>query len=152
MSCNINPAKLFFENGGLLTNLSVSKLYIDFGLERASDPSLTRWGTQHLQRARRGHVGNSKLDSLRTFQLFYNVRTMALIAQPYSQDACGIGSGAFSALGWAESRFGIVFFVVIFSIVVISIIVISIICAAYFPLFASLHLPPAAMMTTTLSL
>jgi hypothetical protein len=77
---------------------------------------------------------------------------MALIAQPHSQDACGIGSGVFSALGWAESRFGIDFLVVIFSIVVISVIVISIICTTYFPLFASLHLLPAAMMTTKLSL
>jgi hypothetical protein len=76
---------------------------------------------------------------------------MALIAQPYSQDACGIGSGAFSALGWAERKFGIDFFVVIFSIVVVSVVVVSIICAAYFPFFASLHLPPAAMMTMTLS-
>jgi hypothetical protein len=80
------------------------------------------------------------------------MRTMAPIAQPYSQDACGIGSGAFSALGWAESRFGIDFLVVIFSFVVVSVIVVSIICAAYFPLFASLYLPPAAMMTTMLSL
>jgi hypothetical protein len=77
---------------------------------------------------------------------------MAPIAQPYSQDACGIGSGAFSALRWAESRFGIDFLVVIiFSIVVVSVVVVSIICATYFPLFASLHLLPAAMMTTTLS-
>jgi hypothetical protein len=76
---------------------------------------------------------------------------MAPISQPYSQDACGIGSGAFSALGWAESRFGIDFSVVIFSIVVVSVVVVSIICAAYFPLFAFLHLPPATMMTTTLS-
>jgi hypothetical protein len=76
---------------------------------------------------------------------------MAPIAQPYSQDAYRIGS-AFSALGWAESRFGIDFLVVIFSIVIVSVIVVSIICAAYFPLFASLHLPPAAMMTTLLSL
>jgi hypothetical protein len=75
---------------------------------------------------------------------------MAPIVQPYSQDACGIGSGAFSALGWAESRFGIDFLVLIFSVVVISIIVVSIICAAYFPLFASFHLPPVAMMTMTL--
>jgi hypothetical protein len=75
---------------------------------------------------------------------------MAPIAQPYSQDACGIGSGAFSALGWEESRFGIIFLVVIFSIVVVSVLVVSIICAAYFPLFASHHLPPAAMMTMTL--
>ncbi len=92
------------------------------------------------------------LDSLRPFQLFYNVRTMAPIAQPYSLDTCRIGSGAFSTLGWAESRFGIDFLVVIFSIVVISIVVVSIICATYFPLFASFHLPPAAMMITTLSL
>jgi hypothetical protein len=77
---------------------------------------------------------------------------MAPLVQPYSQDACGIGSGAFSALGWAESRFGIDFLVVIFSIVVVSIVVVSIICAAYFPLFASLHLLPVAMMTPTLSL
>jgi hypothetical protein len=76
---------------------------------------------------------------------------MAPIVQPYSQDTCRIGSGAFSAQGWAESRFGIDFLVVIFSIVVVSIIVVSIICVAYFPLFASLHLTPAAMMTTTLS-
>jgi hypothetical protein len=91
------------------------------------------------------------LDSLCPFQLFYNMRTMGPIAQPYSQDACGIGLGAFSALGWAESRFGIDFLVVIFSILVVSIVVVFI-CAAYFPLFASLYLPPAAMMTTTLSL
>jgi hypothetical protein len=77
---------------------------------------------------------------------------MAPIVQPYSQDACGIGSGAFSALGWAESRLGIDFLVVIFSIVDVSIVVVSIICAAYFPLFSSLHLLPAAMMTMTLSL
>jgi hypothetical protein len=76
---------------------------------------------------------------------------MAPIAQPYSQDACRIGSGAFSALGWAESRFGIDFLVIIFSILVVSIIVISIICTTYFPLFASLHLPPVALMTMTLS-
>jgi hypothetical protein len=76
---------------------------------------------------------------------------MAQITQPYSQDACRIGSGAFSALGWAESRFGIDFLVIIFSIVVISVVVVSIICTAYFPLFASLHLPPVAMMTSMLS-
>jgi hypothetical protein len=75
---------------------------------------------------------------------------MAPIAQPYSQDTYGIGSGAISALGWAESRFGVDFLVIIFSIVVASIIVIPIICTTYFPLFASLHLLPAAMMTTTL--
>jgi hypothetical protein len=80
------------------------------------------------------------------------MHTMAPIVQPYSQDACGIGSGAFSALGWAESRFGIDFLVIIFFFVIVSVIVVSIICTAYFPLFASLHLPPAAMMTTTLSL
>jgi hypothetical protein len=77
---------------------------------------------------------------------------MAPIVQPYSQDACGTGSGAFSALGWAESRFGIDFLVVIFSIVVVSVVVIPIICAAYFLLFAFLYLLPAAMMTTTLIL
>ncbi len=58
---------------------------------------------------------------------------MAPIAQPYSQDACRIASGAFSALGWAESIFGIDFLVIIFSIVVVSIVVISIVCAALFP-------------------
>ena len=31
---------------------------------------------------------------------------MALITQPYPQDACGIGSAPISALGWAEDRFG----------------------------------------------
>ena len=51
--------------------------------------------------------------------------TMAPIAQPYSQDACGIGYGAFSALGWAESRFGIDFLVVFFSIVIVSVIIVS---------------------------
>jgi hypothetical protein len=51
--------------------------------------------------------------------------TMVPIVQPYSQDACGIGYGAFSALGWAESRFGIDFFVVFFSIVIVSVIIIS---------------------------
>jgi hypothetical protein len=86
------------------------------------------------------------------FQLFYNVRTMAPIVQPYSQDACRIGSGAFSALGWAESRFGIDILVVFFSIVAVSVVVISVICAALFPLVASLYLLPAAMMTTTSSL
>jgi len=50
---------------------------------------------------------------------------MAPIAQPYSQDACRIGYGAFFALGWAESRFGIDFLVIFFSIVIISIIIIS---------------------------
>ena len=45
------------------------------------------------------------LNTLCPFQLCYNMLTMTPIAQPYSQDACGIGYGAFSALGWAESRF-----------------------------------------------
>jgi hypothetical protein len=31
-----------------------------------------------------------------------NVLNMVLIAQPYSQDACRIGSRALAALGWAE--------------------------------------------------
>jgi len=48
---------------------------------------------------------------------------MALIAQPYSQDTCGIGYGAFSALGWAKRRFGIDFLVILFSIVIVSIII-----------------------------
>jgi hypothetical protein len=77
------------------------------------------------------------------------MRAMAPIVQPYSQDACGIGSGAFSALGWAESIFGIDFLVIIFSIIIVSVVVISIVCAAPFPLVASLHLLPAVMMTTT---
>jgi len=50
---------------------------------------------------------------------------MAPIAQPYSQDACGIGYGVFSALGWVESRFGIECLVVFFSIVIVSIIIVS---------------------------
>jgi hypothetical protein len=82
------------------------------------------------------------LDSLHPFQLIYNVRTMAPIAQPYSQDACKIGSSAVSALGWAESRFEIDFLVVIFSIVVVFIVVISIICAIFSPL--CLSSPPAS--------
>jgi hypothetical protein len=36
-----------------------------------------------------------------------NMLTMALIAQPYSKDACSIGSCASAAVGWAEGRFGI---------------------------------------------
>jgi hypothetical protein len=36
-----------------------------------------------------------------------NVLIMVPIAQPYSQDACVIGSHAFAALGWAEGWFGI---------------------------------------------
>jgi hypothetical protein len=52
--------------------------------------------------------------------------TMTPIAQPYSQDAsCGIDYGVFSALGWAESRFGIDCLVVFFSIVIVSIIIVS---------------------------
>ena len=31
-----------------------------------------------------------------------NMLTMALVAQPNSQDAYGIGSHAFAALGWVE--------------------------------------------------
>ncbi len=46
---------------------------------------------------------------------------MAPIAQPYSQNACRIGYGAFSALGWAESRFGIDCLVIYFSIVIVSV-------------------------------
>ena len=49
--------------------------------------------------------------------------TIAPIAQPYSQDTCGIGYGAFSALGWAKSRFGIDFLVVFFAIIIIYIII-----------------------------
>jgi hypothetical protein len=47
------------------------------------------------------------LDSLCPFQLYYNILTMAPIVQPYSQDACGIGSRAFATLGCAENVFGI---------------------------------------------
>ena len=65
------------------------------------------------------------LDSICPFQLRYNVLTMAPIAQPYSQDACEIGYGDFSALGWAESRFGIDFLAGFFSIVIVSVIVVS---------------------------
>ena len=64
------------------------------------------------------------LDSLHPFQLCYNMLTMAPIAQPYSHDACRIGYGAFSALGWAESRFGFDFLVVYFSNAIVSIIII----------------------------
>jgi hypothetical protein len=67
---------------------------------------------------------------------------MAPIAQPYSQDACGIGYGAFSALGWAESRFGIDLLVVFFSIIIVSIIIISL--DAPPPLSSHRHLYPHA--------
>jgi hypothetical protein len=50
---------------------------------------------------------------------------VSTLLQHAYQDACGIGYGAFSALGWAESRFGIDFFVVFFSIVIISYIIVS---------------------------
>jgi len=46
--------------------------------------------------------------------------TMVPIAQPYSQDTYGIDDGVFSALGWAESRFGIDCLVIFFSIVIVS--------------------------------
>jgi hypothetical protein len=50
--------------------------------------------------------------------------TMAPTAQPYSQIACEIGYGAFSALGWVENRFGIDFLFVSFSNAIVSIIII----------------------------
>jgi len=58
--------------------------------------------------------------------------------QPYSQDACGIGYGVFSALGWAESRFGTDCLVVFFSIVIVSIIIVSL--HALLPLSSHRHL------------
>jgi len=67
---------------------------------------------------------------------------MAPIAQPYSQDACGIGYGVFSALGWAESRFGIDCLVVFFSIVIVSIIIVFL--DAPLPLSSLHHLYPRA--------
>jgi len=63
---------------------------------------------------------------------------MAPIAQSYSQDACGIGNGVFSCLGWAESRFGIDCLVVFFSIVIVSIIIVSL--DAPLPLLSRRHL------------
>ncbi len=78
------------------------------------------------------------LNTLCPFQLCYNMLTMTPIAQPYSQDACGIGYGVFSALGWVESRFGMDFLVVFFSIIIISIIIISL--DALPPLSSSQHL------------
>jgi hypothetical protein len=63
---------------------------------------------------------------------------MAPIAQPYSQDTCGIGNGAFSALGWVESRFGIYFLVAYFSIVIVSVIIVSL--DALPPLLSRCHL------------
>ncbi len=41
------------------------------------------------------------------FHCHLNMLTMAPIAQPYSQDTCGIGSHAFATLGCAKSWFGI---------------------------------------------
>ena len=65
------------------------------------------------------------LGTLCPFQLCNNMHTMVPIVQPYSQDAYGIGYGAFSALGWAEIRFGIVFLIVFVSIAIVSVIIIS---------------------------
>jgi hypothetical protein len=67
---------------------------------------------------------------------------MAPIAQPFSQDACKIGSCAFSALGWVESRFGIDFLVVIFFVVIVSIIVFHHLRRIFSPL--CLSSPPAS--------
>jgi hypothetical protein len=53
---------------------------------------------------RRLHIidGNDFITTMAKMPAKINVLTMALIAQPNSQDACGIGSHAFAALGWAE--------------------------------------------------
>jgi hypothetical protein len=64
--------------------------------------------------------------------------TLVPIAQPYSQDACRIVYGAFSALGWAESRFGIDFLVFFFFIVIVSVIIVSL--NAPLPLSSRRHL------------
>jgi hypothetical protein len=74
--------------------------------------------------------------------------TMALIVQPYSQDACRIGYGAFSALGWAESRFGIELLVVFFSIVIVSVIIVSL--DALPPLSSRQHLSHRASLAQRL--
>jgi len=66
--------------------------------------------------------------------------TMALIAQPYSQGTCGIGYGVFSALGWAESRFGIDCLVVFFSIVIVIVSIIIVSLDAPLPLSLHRHL------------
>ncbi len=56
MCCDITPAKLFFENGGLLTYSSVSQIF-DLVSERASDPSPTRYSLQHPRKDCRGRWG-----------------------------------------------------------------------------------------------
>jgi hypothetical protein len=61
--------------------------------------------TPFLQRQQRPlHIndGNDFIMMMTKMPATINVLTMALVAQPNSQDACGIGSHAFAALGWAE--------------------------------------------------
>jgi len=55
---DITPAKLFFENGGLLTYSLVSQI-LNFVSERASDPSPMRYGLQQPRKDCRGQVGDS---------------------------------------------------------------------------------------------
>jgi hypothetical protein len=55
------------------------------------------------QRQRHLHMngGNDTITTMAKMPASIKVRTMVPIAQPYSQDACGIGSCAYATLGWA---------------------------------------------------
>jgi hypothetical protein len=46
--------------------------------------------------------GNDFIMTMAKTPATINMLTMALVAQPNSQDACRIGSHGFAALGWAE--------------------------------------------------
>jgi hypothetical protein len=66
--------------------------------------------TPLLQRRQRPlHIknGNDFIMTIAKTPATINNFIMALVAQPNSQDACGIGSHAFAALGWVEGWFGI---------------------------------------------
>jgi hypothetical protein len=57
---------------------------------------------QRRQRPLHINDGNDFIMMMAKMPATINVLTMALVAQPNSQDACGIGSHAFAALGWAK--------------------------------------------------
>ncbi len=62
---------------------------------------------QQQQRPLHINDGNDFIMMMAKTPATINVLTMVLVAQPNSQDTCGIGSHAFAALGWAEDWFGI---------------------------------------------
>ncbi len=68
-------------------------LHIDDG----DNPIVTKTAeTPHIK------DGNDFIMTMAKMPATINVLTMVLVVQPNSQDACGIGSHAFAALGWVE--------------------------------------------------